>query len=194
MDTILVLRMIERLLCVVVGGGAIYLGFRLFMAIPHISHGEGKFTFPGGSVHLLRTGPGVFFALFGCAIVYWSFSHSVTMDNLNGKVFTGSGTPSLDTTKRAGTRFIGLSEDQNKLRIWVENLNRMDRYVQGEGKRPDKVESKNTISQVKLLIIRGMLENPNDPDFAEFSLRIRTNPAQEFGAKWQKWADFYNSI
>ncbi|MFQ5627503.1 MAG: hypothetical protein ACE5I1_01985 [bacterium] len=63
------IRMLERVLAVAIAGVSIYLGYKLFGMIPHIQVGEGKINFPGGSVHLFRTGPGVFFALFGCFII-----------------------------------------------------------------------------------------------------------------------------
>ena len=44
------LRMIERLIGVLIGGFSIYLGYHLFKSIPHFKSGEGKFTFPGGSI------------------------------------------------------------------------------------------------------------------------------------------------
>ncbi len=68
-------RAVERLLAVLIGGGSIYLGFRLFMELPRLStDGEGKVELPGGiSIYVSRVGPGVFFALFGTALVGLSF-------------------------------------------------------------------------------------------------------------------------
>jgi hypothetical protein len=64
------LRFAERLLAVLFGGMAIYLGYRLFLLVPERREGEGRFTFPwDASVVLTRVGPGVFFALFGALVV-----------------------------------------------------------------------------------------------------------------------------
>ena len=65
-----ILRATERLLAVIIGGICVYLGYRLFLRIPEQKEGEGKIEFPGGvSVFVTRVGPGVFFAMFGAAIV-----------------------------------------------------------------------------------------------------------------------------
>lgn len=68
-------RMIERVFIVLVGGLSVYLGYLLFKSIPerHADASEARFFLPGDiSVHLSRIGPGVFFALFGAAIVIYS--------------------------------------------------------------------------------------------------------------------------
>lgn len=80
-STIMAWRAVERLIGVLIGGGAIYLGFRLFMALPQRkSDAEGKFDLPGGiSIYVSRVGPGVFFALFGTALVSLSFLNTVRL-------------------------------------------------------------------------------------------------------------------
>ena len=66
-------RSAERVLLVVAGALAIYLGYRLFLAIPAADKSEGRISLPGGvSIFLTRIGPGVFFALFGCALIGYS--------------------------------------------------------------------------------------------------------------------------
>jgi hypothetical protein len=63
-------RHLERLLIVLAGGVSIYLGYRMFLAIPRAQAGEGKIELPGGvSIYVTRVGPGVFFALFGAVIL-----------------------------------------------------------------------------------------------------------------------------
>lgn len=64
------LRMAERLLAVGIGGVSIYLGFRLFIAMPQLAVGDADIKLPGGiSILVSRVGPGVFFSLFGAVIV-----------------------------------------------------------------------------------------------------------------------------
>ena len=70
---LLTLRFLERFLAVIIGGLAIFLGYRLFINIPESRDSQGKITLPWGiSVILSRVGPGVFFALFGAAVVTYS--------------------------------------------------------------------------------------------------------------------------
>lgn len=71
-------RATERVLLVLAGGLAIYLGYQLFALIPAADRSEGRIALPGGvSIFLTRIGPGVFFALFGCAIIAYSVTKPV---------------------------------------------------------------------------------------------------------------------
>lgn len=71
--TVVLARATERILLVLAGALAIYLGYRLFCLIPASANSEGKLEFPGGiSIYLARIGPGVFFALFGAGLIGYS--------------------------------------------------------------------------------------------------------------------------
>lgn len=73
----IILREIERIIIVIIGGISIYLGYRLFLKLPHLDS-EGKITFPWDiSILLSRVGPGVFFALFGAAVVIFSLYRTI---------------------------------------------------------------------------------------------------------------------
>jgi hypothetical protein len=65
-------RGIERIVAVLLGGMAIYYGFRLFMVVPVETQSDGKIKLPGMSVVLSKAGPGVFFAAFGTLVVLTS--------------------------------------------------------------------------------------------------------------------------
>jgi hypothetical protein len=68
--TALLVRFFERITVVLIGGMAIYLGFRLFREVPEQRDSAGKLVLPWDiSIMLTRVGPGVFFALFGVAAV-----------------------------------------------------------------------------------------------------------------------------
>jgi hypothetical protein len=72
-------RAVERLLVVLVGALAVWLGFRLFMSLPQRREGEGKLDLPGGvSVYVSRIGPGVFFALFGTGLIAYAATQPVS--------------------------------------------------------------------------------------------------------------------
>jgi len=78
-------RAAERILLVLVGALSIYLGYSLFRHIPSTAKGaglgEGKIELPGGvSIFLTRIGPGVFFALFGIAVIGYSVTRPVNLD------------------------------------------------------------------------------------------------------------------
>src|SRR6266850_986040 len=70
-------RATERILVVLIGALAIYLGYSLFRQISPArkgaNDGEAKIELPGGtSIFLTRIGPGVFFALFGAGLIVFS--------------------------------------------------------------------------------------------------------------------------
>ena len=48
LTTLTIARLIERLAVAIIGGLAIYLGFRLFSAVPVRQEGEARFGMPGG--------------------------------------------------------------------------------------------------------------------------------------------------
>ena len=69
MDEILI-RGIERIVIVLGGSLSIFLGYRLFINLPEKSDQSGEIKLPGNiSIYLSRVGPGVFFSLFGVAVL-----------------------------------------------------------------------------------------------------------------------------
>lgn len=80
-------RTLERLLIVVTGTMSMYCGYRLFAVV---SGQAGELAAKAGDwqLRLVRVGPGVFFALFGAAIVIHAMSQapSVSFDPATGAV------------------------------------------------------------------------------------------------------------
>ena len=71
---------IERVLIVIVGGGCIFLGYRLFLNLPERQDSEGRIKLPGDiSIYVSRVGPGVFFVIFGSIIICSSLYFSITI-------------------------------------------------------------------------------------------------------------------
>jgi hypothetical protein len=99
---ILVMRGIERLAIVLIGGMAIYLGYRLFLAVKAEAEGEARITLPHDvTVMVSRVGPGVFFALFGSMVViaslYFSIAYSDAERDYSGMVPAGASGASRPT-------------------------------------------------------------------------------------------------
>lgn len=68
LEWVLYLRGFERLLVVLFGGMSLWLGYRLFMngvLIAQTASGE----FRSAKIQLTKVGPGIFFALFGTAVI-----------------------------------------------------------------------------------------------------------------------------
>jgi hypothetical protein len=81
LEAVVLTRAAERVLLVLVGAAAVYLGYSLFRHMPNVDRSEGKVELPGGvSIFLSRIGPGIFFALFGCAIVGYSVTRPVALN------------------------------------------------------------------------------------------------------------------
>ncbi len=93
--TIVLMRMLERILAVGIGGLTIYFGYRLFLLLPTQTTSDGKIELPGYSVVLSKVGPGVFFLAFGALVLYQSFSSMVSV----GPNFAGA---VIDMTQSKG--------------------------------------------------------------------------------------------
>lgn len=79
--TVLVFRHGERILAMVIAGLSLYLGYRLFREVRYEATGEGGFRLPGGaSIFVSKVGPGVFFAIFGTAVLIHSFRNPVEVE------------------------------------------------------------------------------------------------------------------
>lgn len=74
------LRSLERILAVGIGGLSIVLGYRLFLALPEQRDSSGTVKLPWNiSIVLSRVGPGAFFALFGAAVVAFGLHSAVSV-------------------------------------------------------------------------------------------------------------------
>jgi len=141
---ILLLRGIERLAIVLIGGMAIYLGYRLFLAVRAEAEGEAKITLPNDvTVMVSRVGPGVFFALFGSLVVVASLYFSIRYSDAERDVVYSGMTGSSAGAPAAG-EVASASPDEAltlarlRLRQEIEFLNRLPALLGpglGEGQR-----------------------------------------------------------
>ena len=107
---LLQLRVIERVLAVVIGGVSIYLGYRLFIKLPKQKDSSGKVMLPGDiSIFFSRVGPGVFFSLFGAAVVVVSLQHGLELDLANKARVTAEST---EKTANLKVRYMGGGADE----------------------------------------------------------------------------------
>ena len=127
-------RMGERLLGVAIGGMSVFLGYRLFAKVPLKTDSAGKLLLPGGTrIVLSRVGPGVFFSLFGAAIVLTAFTRGVELTSRVAVTSTdpsGATRVSEETRERRGvgaTTAVPASEMERRLveaRTQIYTLNR----------------------------------------------------------------------
>jgi len=94
-DAFFLTRATDHIVIDLIGAFVVWLGYRLFRDMPLRREGESKITLPGGvSILLSRVGPGIFFALFGTAMIGYTASHQVTLedtDTATGQVHKTSG-------------------------------------------------------------------------------------------------------
>jgi hypothetical protein len=104
LNAVILTRALERVLLVLVGALAVYLGYSLFRHMPTVNRSEGKLELPGGvSIFLSRIGPGVFFATFGCAIIGYSVTKpvSISLPTLQGQAIEFSSIGQASSPPRA---------------------------------------------------------------------------------------------
>jgi hypothetical protein len=177
LDTVVLTRAAERVLLVLVGALAIYLGYSLFRHMPTVDRSEGKLQLPGGvSIFLSRIGPGVFFALFGCAIIGYSVTKPVKLD-LGGEVYVGapvasySGLGQRDTPKltEAMATISGLEPE-----VAVARLNGFLESARQTLSRPEADELEEAVRAAKFaLMLAGW--KPEWGDRAAFERWAREN-------------------
>lgn len=130
-DPVAMMRMLERIIAVLIGGLAIYLGYRLFFHLPFENNHEGQLELPGVKIVLSRVGPGVFFAAFGSLVLYYSFTEEVKIERSDGASFfsgvSGAGTSDFDVTP----------QQRSKALTTIEMLNCAQRLLAGEGSSRD---------------------------------------------------------
>jgi hypothetical protein len=152
---------LERIFGILIGGFFSWLGFRLFLDVPAKTDSSGKFAFPGGgAIHLMRVGPGVFFALFGTGIVALSFIKPVKFRE--DKIVTLEGSPNMKQESHTdysgagpqpGSLLPTRQEERNSMRAQIAMLNRVVSQLKPDMDEGDRSMIKVRIPQVKLVLM-----------------------------------------
>ena len=169
-DTLLLMRMAERLLGLLAGVLSVVLGYRLFVRLPDKTDSSGKVVLPGGiSIWLSRVGPGIFFALFGAAIIAYSFSSAVKVSDERmapqaRPASEGQGeavalrkqeiSAMTDRSARAAKSGAG-EEGLAELRTALANLNATIDRLQRDVAPPERERLVAGLQNAKLLLLRG---------------------------------------
>ncbi|MFH2046786.1 MAG: hypothetical protein ABIK92_16770 [Pseudomonadota bacterium] len=158
MDPIII-RSFERILDSVIGGVSIYLGYRLFIKLPEKSDSQGKIILPGNiSIFLSRVGPGVFFALFGAAVIALSLNNAIqySVEPKNLEVAQVSQAKINYQGATEGSANIDSAELENKrslLRPSFYWLNQLPKKIKGFENEEDRVNMQLQLPAVKLELI-----------------------------------------
>jgi hypothetical protein len=175
-DALLLMRMAERLLGLLAGGLCVVLGYRLFIMLPEKADSSGKVILPGGiSIWLSRVGPGIFFALFGAAIIGYSFASTVRVSEQTAAPVQASESP---TTLASSRREISAMSDRSGprasreereeqltyLRLALSNLNAAIDRLQRDTQPPERERLVAGLQGAKMLLLRGSWDTPwGDP-------------------------------
>lgn len=168
-------RALERLVAVIIGGMAVYLGYRLFHAIPHGGDGEARVSLPGEvSIMISRVGPGVFFALFGTLVVAASLYYAIKYDEttrtspdgvtytrtLSGIGNAGGGAlvrrEAVATVEEVAADPQALELERIRLRQEIEFLNRIPHALSAELNEGQRQEAARHLREIKLRLMRSV--------------------------------------
>ena len=182
------IRTIERVLAVMIGGLLVYFGYRLFLAIPGQSaDGTAELSFSKDRRLLLtRIGPGTFFALFGTTVLVASFASPIKWTGPDGEAFSGFGTSAISPTASDDTAEIlpprPLSGDE--IEISLAFLTDIEADHAADLPEPERARAARRFRDAKLAIMgRGWREEWGDP--VEFEIWLNETPPRgdrpEFG-------------
>lgn len=119
-------RSAERIIGVLLGGLAIYYGYRLFLVVPIETHSDGKIKLPGMSVVLAKAGPGLFFAAFGALVVITSLMHAMSFDDgviAYQGIATTSAIPESRRSAKPNPGSAPTAQDVSRVRLAIQTLN-----------------------------------------------------------------------
>jgi hypothetical protein len=191
MDLILIaamMRALERLLAIGSGLLSIYLGFRLFLALPEVEPGAGRIKLPGGiSIYLTRVGPGVFFSLFGSLIIALSFYFGVTASESQGVPLESQLTGQPVGTQRSftGAAAEGAGTDPQSRQVeratverMIRDLNRMPGLMRADLAPRDR-DLVQTLDHTKVRLMREVWDAEAWGDYGAFELWWRAGAGDD---------------
>jgi hypothetical protein len=171
---LLQLRVIERVLAVVIGGLSIFLGYRLFIKLPEQKDSSGKVILPGDiSIFFSRVGPGVFFSLFGAAVVVVSLQHGLELDLANKSNVTAEST---EKTANLKVRYMGGADELDpakrdalraEARRTIAELNKLPTMLAANVPASRRTDVAQAVRDSKLALI-GMVWGADWGDFSKF--------------------------
>ena len=174
----IILREAERALVDLGGILAICLGFQLFMRMPQRNRSEGKFEMPGGiSIYVSRVGPGVFFSLFGAAILGLSLIHGITEDSTQTEPTAAASIAAATTVTK---HFSGITPgsaaddplksdaERQSVLAAIRNLNRVSASLRTDLPTASRVDIDRAIWESKWRLLSAVWDSQNWGDYSRF--------------------------
>jgi hypothetical protein len=152
----LLMRFLERIVAVLIGGLAICLGYRLFLRIPEQRDSSGKVALPWNtSIFLSRVGPGVFFALFGAIVVALGLLRPLDFKDPAGGGYSYAGDPGLrDQDVRADARIA--------LRKEIAVLNTLPGFLRADLPAHERSAVDRSLRRTKLALVLSAWGDPEE--------------------------------
>lgn len=161
----------ERIVAVLLGGLAVYYGFRLFLVLPIETQSDGKIRLPGMSVVLAKAGPGLFFAAFGALVILTSLVRPVKV--VTSDVDYSGVTPAVPLAAASrqaapqGTR-PGAEQDVARVRLAVQSINCMQRLANAGAKKLPTGDLDQAAREAKLALLANAWDAKAWGDFKAF--------------------------
>ena len=170
------LRHLERLLIVCAGALAIWLGYRMFLAMPHATEGESKIQLPGGvSIFVSRVGPGVFFALFGALVLYYSMRQAVqfSVGPASGQTVAGARTFGYSGIADAAPAPVGIRpEERTRVVDNARQLAAVVAFIDGPAGKAltseQRIDMSNALREARVRLLASVWDESAWGSFAAF--------------------------
>jgi hypothetical protein len=177
-----VLRLVERLGAIIIGGISIYLGYRLFHSVRTAGEGSAEVSFGDIKVLLSRVGPGVFFAAFGAVVLYTSIKSPVTIEER---------TPA-GWISRSGLGEEELALERLDVRRRVAVLNQLEGKLNPALTDSERQSIDRDLVAIKLDLMRGVW-SPDWPLFEAFQEWAEGGAAPQQDAGFQSAKEFFEA-
>jgi len=192
-------REVERILAVAISGMSIYLGYRLFLDVKAVQDSAGKLRLPGGiAIYLIRIGPGVFFALFGSAVIALSLRSVVSVSESN-RATSGRSTTVETHANYTGFGSLDVARDQpaadkkQELRLDLDFLNkRLPQLLRSDLSNAERTDLSVILPKAKLSLMR-MSWDQDWGDFAVFHKWVDEGSSGSLPSNLEDAAKYYRS-
>ncbi len=161
---------VERIVAVLLGGLAVYYGFRLFMVVPVETRGDGKIELPGISVVLAKAGPGLFFAAFGALVVIISLLRPIKVGgDAAYQGVTEAAVPRGETIRAVPqAQGPGMEQQLARIRLTVQTLNCMQRLSTLGAQALSVQDSDLAVRSAKLALLKSAWSDGAWGDYGAF--------------------------
>jgi len=122
---------LERIVVVVLGGLAVYYGFKLFLTLPTQTQSNGRIRLPGVSVVLSKAGPGLFFVAFGALVILASLFRPIKVANADVDY---SGVAEKTAGAEPNSKRTGEAQKLARVHLTLQSVNCMARLASTRAK------------------------------------------------------------